>query len=162
MLDSKFIVATDLRKLVLDGYPAHNVLGCDLRESFIHLGFELYSDKDTCKISFFTDNVLELPLEKDIAISTVPNNKVQSLIELKGRVSHIYAGALFHLFDEEIQRAIAVRLALLLKEGSGGIIFGRHQGNKHSGIFDDGTERHVDQSAFSCKLDSYLCMYVYS
>ena len=130
-------MGTDVRKLVLDGYPGQNVIGCDLRKTFIDAGFKLFRDEETCPIKFITGDIFELPLQHAAPSPVIPLRGVSGLDDLKGRLSHIYAGALFHLFNEDTQYAIAVRLALLLKDGSGGIIFGRHQGKEGPGIIDD-------------------------
>ena len=68
---------------------------------------------------------------------------VTDLTQLRGKLTHIYAGALFHLFDEAVQRALAFRLALLLKRDTGAVIFGRHQGLEEAGMIDDHLARYV-------------------
>jgi hypothetical protein len=62
---------------------------------------------------------------------------VEKLNDLRGSLSFIYTGALFHLFDAPTQRAIALRLCTLWLAQPGGIIFGRHQGAKHAGEIPD-------------------------
>ena len=39
-------MGTDVRKLVADGYPGANVLGCDLRRAFIDSGYTLADAAD--------------------------------------------------------------------------------------------------------------------
>jgi len=140
-LDLGCCMGTDVRKLVLDGYPGNNVAGCDLRRTFIDAGYKLFGDKASSAITFLTGDIFELPLQPAVSPSLVPFQDVTALDDLKGRLSHIYAGALFHLFNEDTQYAIAIRLALLLKDGPGGIIFGRHQGKEEAGVLDDGMGR---------------------
>ena len=53
---------------------------------------------------------------------------VNSLTELRGRVSAIYASFFFHLFNEEKQLELGKRLAALLDPRPGSIIFGSHSG----------------------------------
>lgn len=53
---------------------------------------------------------------------------VNTLTELLGHVSVIYASSLFHLFNEEKQLELAKRLAALLDPRPGSIIFGSHVG----------------------------------
>jgi len=140
-LDLGCFVGTDLRKLVLDGYPAANVSGCDLRKTFFDIGFKLYEDEKTCSITFLTGDIFDL----DVAPSQPPPGMALSdardLSDLKGTLSHIYAGALFHLYDEDTQYALALRLISLLKEGPGAIVFGRHQGKEEAGIIDENMGR---------------------
>jgi len=136
-------MGTDVRKLVSDGYPASNVLGCDLRQGFIDAGYSLFQDKETCKIHFFTSDIFEVPA----TISTTPAllsdlSSITDLRQLEGSIDHFYAGALFHLFDEPTQYAIAIRIAgTLLKRKEGSVIFGRHQGLHEEGMIADGIGR---------------------
>jgi len=141
ILDLGCCMGTDVRKLVLDGYPASQVVGCDLRPEFISSGHKLYNDEATCPIHFFSDDMFNIPAEAQPAAS-VPSGdfslrSVTSLGHLVGRMAYIYTGALFHLFDEDTQFAIALRLAVLLKREPGSTIFGRHQGLETAGYIND-------------------------
>lgn len=129
-------MGTDVLKLVDDGYPANLVAGCDLRRAYIDLGYKLYRDEYTCPIHFFTSDIFDLPLESS-SVPTASLKDVSSLADLVGRVSYIYTGALFHLFDKDTQYAIALRLALLLNRNRGSVVFGRHQGKEPEGYIDD-------------------------
>lgn len=117
-------VGTDVRKLVYDGYPAKNVYGCDLYQAYLDCGYQLYQDKTTCGITFFADDVFEMPYPPPTTKS-MPE-KVTALSHLVGHVSHIYAGELFHLFSETQQHQLAQRLAALLKRSPGAVIYGKH------------------------------------
>ncbi len=131
-------VGTDVRKLAYDGYPASHILGCDLREEYIELGYTLFRDKETCPIRFFASDVFALPTSPPPPRSDALDiTTVSDLSNLYGSLTHIYTGALFHLFDKESQHGLAVRLARLLKREPGAIIFGRHQGLDHEGYIDD-------------------------
>ena len=157
-------MGTDVRKLVLDGYRAANVAGCDLRSTFIDIGRNkesgLFRDVDTCEITFFAADILELSLSRSVQISQGSKGTLRESVasalsagqtfgleNLKGCMTHVYTGALFHLFDEDTQYAIALRVALLLdlKRDDRGdeqskedrIIFGRHQGKEEAGVIDD-------------------------
>lgn len=145
------LVGTDLRKLALDGYNPKNLIGCDLRRDFIDIGYELFNDKNTCEISFFTADVFKLAPTLISTPSAVPLASVTKLEELKGRLTHIYAGALFHLFAEAAQYALACRLVSMLKQESGAVIFGRHQGSKIAGYLDDHMGRCVSHSPKSSR-----------
>lgn len=143
-------VGTDARKLVRDGYPASQVLGCDLRPEYIQLGHELFGDAGTCPIRFFTSNVFDLPLPSSADIAASPGPAaVSDLPQLRGTLTHIYTGALFHLFDEETQYGLAVRLATLLKRRPGAVVFGRHAGLVEEGYIDD----HLGRYAALCRFD---------
>ncbi|KAH7890451.1 hypothetical protein F5I97DRAFT_1972805 [Phlebopus sp. FC_14] len=146
-LDIGCCMGTDLRHLVLSGFPAGSVIGCDVREEFIELGYKLYGDRDICKIPFFVGDVFDIVLAPGFAVSDVANvplTSVSSLDQLRGRVKYIYSGALFHLFDEGTQEAIARRLSTLLniQEGSGkAVVFGRHSAKAEEGMIDDTMKR---------------------
>jgi hypothetical protein len=130
-------VGTDARRLVFDGYPASNVLGCDLRQSYIDQGHELYQDSNTCQIRFFTSDVFDIPARPAVATNALPLSDVTTFSELQNRVTHMYTALLFHLFDEASQFAIAIRVATLLRKQSGAVVFGRHQGMPRASLITD-------------------------
>ena len=141
-------MGTETRKVVLDGLPGSRVIGCDIEPRFIDAGYKLYDDRATTGISFFVDDIFKLdPIAaRGEMPAQVALHEVKSLNELKGRMTYIYAGALFHLFDEKSQQAIAERLATLMKVPSGGsigdapvagcIIFGKQQALESHGVID--------------------------
>lgn len=133
-------VGSDVRKLVYDGYPAERVLACDLRREYIDLGHALYRDAETCSIRFFTSDIFAYtpPTESPAAHpAELQLSEVLDLAQLQGALTYIYTGALFHLFDESTQYAIALRLAWLLRRAPGAVIFGRHAGLVEAGMIDD-------------------------
>jgi len=143
MLTRSRIVGTDLRHIVQSGYPSTSVIGCDIRDDFIDLGHTLYADRDTCPIPFFVGDIFDTTLRPfpQVADDGCPSlQDVRSLNELRGRVKYVYTGALFHLFDEGTQEAIARRLVTLLDvtEGVGpAVLFGRHVAKEEEGVIDD-------------------------
>lgn len=142
-LDIGCCMGADVRKLVSDSYPASNVLGCDRRLEFIDLGHKLFRDRDSCPIRFLTSDIFDLsvPSAFNETLRSVheapPLIRVDQLSQLLGSLTHIYTGALFHLFDETTQYAIALRVAYLLKRESGTIVFGRHRDLECEGMIDD-------------------------
>ena len=147
-------MGTDVRKLVRDGYPAANVLGCDLRLEYIELGHALFGDTPASSpIRFFTANVFDLPVESPRSGTSTTaaagdlgpgaGTAVTDLAQLRGALTHVYTGALFHLFNEDAQRALALRLAVLLRREPGAVVFGRHQGLEEAGVIDDHLGRYV-------------------
>lgn len=130
-------MGSDVRKIVADGYPAANVLGVDLRQEFLDLGYKLYGPSRD--IRFFTSDIFEVPYPspQDVPVDDTPLSKATSLSQLRGRITHFYTGALFHLFDEPTQYALALRVAELLKREPGAVVFGRHQGLQKAGMIDD-------------------------
>jgi hypothetical protein len=140
----RWLVGTDVRRIVFDSYPAHNILGCDLRDTYITLGHKLFSDKSTCPIHFFTSDIFDVALDvASPAASNIPLKDVTRLEQLRDRLHHVYAGALFHLFDEDTQFAIALRIGVLLRRQAGAVVFGRHQGREQEGMIPDHMKRYV-------------------
>lgn len=127
-----------MRKLVLDGYPAEHVYGCDLRQDFLDMGHALFGDREMCAIRFFAANIFDGSWEhpKDGGFAS-------ELEHFRSSMTHIYTGALFHLFDEERQYELALRLATLLEKSPGALIFGRQRGTRKEGTFSDGVYRYV-------------------
>jgi len=138
-LDLGCCMGTDVRKLVDDGYPGSKVFGCDLRQTFIDAGYDLFHDAGTCKIHFFTSDIFDVQVTPPSGPPPVANfSSVTELKQLRGAIDHFYAGALFHLFNESTQHAIALRVAsTLLNRKRGSVIFGRHQGLTQEGLLDD-------------------------
>lgn len=120
-------VGTDARKVVADGYPAQNVFACDLRQEFLDYGHRLYNDASTCGIHFLTANAFDIPYPPQGPIVTDLAN-VKEVGQLRGRVTHLYAGLFFHLFDEAVQYDLALRLGTLVKHESGTVLYGRQMG----------------------------------
>ncbi|KLO18497.1 hypothetical protein SCHPADRAFT_120106 [Schizopora paradoxa] len=157
-LDIGCCMGTDVRKLVLDGYPAANVAGCDLRSTFMDMGKnELFGDAGSCEITFFIADIFDLSptpvtsiaekadslsrgnsLRDALRNSNPVDGDGLSFTQLRGRLTHVYVGAVFHLFDEPTQYSVALRVAALVKNAPGSVIFGRHQGKEEAGDLDDG------------------------
>ncbi|VDC06432.1 unnamed protein product [Peniophora sp. CBMAI 1063] len=141
LLDIGCCMGTDVRKAAYDGYPGSQIVGCELVPEFLALGHKLYADAQTSPIRFIQGDVFTVKLPspvQPVSPSSTPLPQVNSLDGLLGRVAAIYTGALFHLFDESTQHALALRLALLVRQGQPAIIFGRHQGLAEAGMIDDG------------------------
>ncbi|KDQ57217.1 hypothetical protein JAAARDRAFT_131509 [Jaapia argillacea MUCL 33604] len=138
-LDLGCCMGTDVRKLALDGYPARNILGCDLREEYITLGYKLFQDRKKSEIRFLAADIFDVPLTHKPS-NADPTSATQ-LAQLQGSLTHVYTGALFHLFDEATQYAIAARVGVLLKREKGAVVFGRHQGLEDAGMIDDHMKR---------------------
>jgi len=130
LVDVGCCMGTDLRRLLLDGYPSDRssptLIGCDLRAEFIQCGHELYQDGPTSDkpvpITFFQSDLFD---------------ERATLFSLKGQANYIHTAMVFHLFDQETQLKMAERLVDLLglPERIDGIasnreyiVFGRHDG----------------------------------
>ncbi|TCD66533.1 hypothetical protein EIP91_001254 [Steccherinum ochraceum] len=154
-LDLGCCMGTDVRKLVYDGYTASNVVGVDLRQEFIDLGYDLYRDRDTSPIRFFTDDIFTVSPDSTKFQDSVEFSQATKLTQLGGKVSHFYLGALFHLYDEDTQFQIALAVATLLKREKGSIAFGRHQGFEKEGLVDD----HLGRTRYAHSPESWTKMW---
>jgi len=128
--DSYGKVGNDIRKAVLDGWPANNIVASDLRKGFWDIGHELFnSTPETFPVVFVEGNVFDdnlLSINSVNSESPSPLSNITTLSALVKRVSAIHASALFHLFPEDQQLSLARRLAALLIYQPGSIIFGQH------------------------------------
>ncbi|KAI0084617.1 hypothetical protein BDY19DRAFT_521616 [Irpex rosettiformis] len=155
LVDVGCCMGSDVRKIVSDGYPAINVLGVDLRQEFLDLGYRLYGPSRD--INFFTSDIFEIPypVPKAAPADDTPFSSVKDLLQLRGRITHFYTGALFHLFDESTQYALALRVAELLKREPGGVVFGRHQGLVEAGYIND----HLGRNRYGHSETSWLLLW---
>ncbi|KAH8885337.1 hypothetical protein GQ53DRAFT_785643 [Thozetella sp. PMI_491] len=93
-----------LRQLAFDGAPTENLYGCDLRQEFLDLGYDLFKDRDTFKGTFVAGDMLD------------PDNT--SLKVLDGKLNIIHAASFFHLFGWEDQVDIGARIIRFFKPGA--------------------------------------------
>ena len=126
-------MGTDARKLVADGYPAQNVIACDLHKELLDFGHRLYNDASTSKIHFFAANAFDIPyppppLESSTFHSISNLSEVTNISQMQGKATHLYAGFFFHMFSEEKQVDLALRFGSMVKHEPGAIIYGRHIG----------------------------------
>ncbi|KAI8640544.1 S-adenosyl-L-methionine-dependent methyltransferase [Parasitella parasitica] len=108
-LDIGCCTGTDLRKLILDGYPKDYLIGMDIEQCYINCGYELFKDNSkTCPIKFIVDDLFTF--EKTHVLCNT--------------ISIVHAGSVLHLFDlDQIKRFIH-KATWLLKPG--GILAGGH------------------------------------
>ncbi|KJA22934.1 hypothetical protein HYPSUDRAFT_40436 [Hypholoma sublateritium FD-334 SS-4] len=139
LLDIGCCFGNDIRKAVLDGWPVQNVIASDLNPGFWDCGHELFkSTPQSFPAAFIAGDVFDpaflAPCEPKAIIArnyatptpTTPLKDLRSLSALQGKASAIFAGAFFHLFNEERQLELAHRLASLLSPEKGSVIFGQH------------------------------------
>ncbi|KAK9849687.1 hypothetical protein MYU51_013165 [Penicillium brevicompactum] len=109
LLDAGCAFGYVLRQMVTDGAPATNLIGVDLRQEFLDLGYELFQDKGF-EARFIAGDLV---------------NADPSLAGIAGTVDIIHAAALFHLFGWDDQVEIGVRFVELLKPQANALIVGR-------------------------------------
>ncbi|KAI0085561.1 hypothetical protein BDY19DRAFT_965680 [Irpex rosettiformis] len=136
----------DSRKLVQDGYPAENIIASDIRKGLWEMGHKLFrSTSQSFPVHFIEGNIFDpqfIATTPPIATSTAVSpellpaiNSLTSLNSLQGRVSGVFTGAFFHLFDEDQQYQIAKSLAGLLSPEPGSILIGVQGGMKEKGFW---------------------------
>lgn len=92
------------------------MIGADLRQEFIDLGYELFKDRDMFEGRFVTGNMLEL---SDPALAT-----------LDGKADIIHAASIFHLFGYDDQIKLGERLVRFFKpDAREAMLIGRQVGN---------------------------------
>ncbi|KZV91241.1 hypothetical protein EXIGLDRAFT_676314 [Exidia glandulosa HHB12029] len=142
LLDLGCCLGNDARKVVADGFPATQVIACDLHADFWKLGYELFRDDvERCKIRFVQGDVFsDTFIAPNRSTESIPSGSPieasvenGSLIPLQGRVSAIHISAFFHLFNEAQQLEIARRCVALLSAERGSVIFGSHGGAVDAG-----------------------------
>jgi len=114
-------VGTDVREFIIDGGGAggsNKVVAVDLQQDFIDLGQQLYKGP-TPGIEFRVANLLD---PKDTRVD-----------DLKGKVTLLYTGAVFHLFEEHEQRLLAEKINSLFAKTGEVVAFGTHRGHKVAG-----------------------------
>jgi len=127
ILDIGCCMGTDIRQLILDGASAQNVMGVELEEEFIRVGYQLFGDPKKMADRFIICDVLSLDVEnQNMALSSFlyPRaNSVQSLsrknlnapggpglgvdVATPQQLDAIYCGSVFHLLDKEQSYALA-------------------------------------------------------
>ncbi len=115
---------------MVDGAPAEKLIGCDLHQGFLDLGYDLFQDRDSLASRFFVG---------DILASEFDNDEGSPFHELKGQIDNIHASSFFHLFSLSTQLLVAKRLLLLLRPLSGSLILGRQTANIKPGIYRHGS-----------------------
>ncbi|KAI5919322.1 hypothetical protein F4810DRAFT_505617 [Camillea tinctor] len=118
-LDLGCCFGQDIRKLAYDAGTSENLIGCDLEESFLQLGYELFVDSATLKSTFVPGNVFA----EDF------------LEQYHGKIDIIYLASFLHLFTEGQQKTVIGQIKKLLRPQSGSMVFGRHLGAEKGGPF---------------------------
>lgn len=108
-----------LRQLASDGAPAGNLVGSDLRQEYIDLGYELFRDRATFGARFLAGDMLAA---SDLALAP-----------LDGTVDIIHAASFFHLFSWADQVRLGARLVRFFKaDAEPALVFGRQRGARET------------------------------
>lgn len=101
--------------LAWEGYPAEYLVGSDINGHFIDCGYDLFRDRDNCKITFFVGDVFD----------PEPSSRYHH------RTVVVNAGSVIHLLNSAGSiREFVERIANLLRPG--GMFVGSHMGADRS------------------------------
>ncbi|KAH9990200.1 hypothetical protein BJV74DRAFT_837123 [Russula compacta] len=153
LLDAACCFGADARKVAQDGWPTNRIVATDIVPEFWELGHKLFRSSATS----FPATFIQADLLDQTQLNPEPPSgggpdliNLSPLNQLRGHVTAIHASALFHLFSEEKQRALALALGSLLAPVSGATIFGWSTGLTEVGYADfDGIISHPRQFCHS-------------
>ncbi|KAF1964713.1 hypothetical protein BU23DRAFT_594015 [Bimuria novae-zelandiae CBS 107.79] len=114
----------EIRQLVADGAPSENIYGCDLREEYVKLGYQLFQDRNRLQSHFLAADIFD---------------KSSSLADLRGTFDMVYAGSFFHLFNYDDQIEVSTTVARLFRPVKGSFIVGRQVGTVNAAAHDHRT-----------------------
>ncbi|KAG0123783.1 hypothetical protein HOY82DRAFT_494850 [Tuber indicum] len=129
LLDVGCCFGQAIRKLVVDGAPAANLYGMDLRPEFIDLGYELFLDRGTLSAHFIAPVDMLLLGEGGGAAGD------ESVSRLAGKMDIIHLGQFLHLFNWQEQVRAATNVAGFLSPAKGSLIVGHQVGSVITGEF---------------------------
>lgn len=119
LLDLGCCFGQDIRKLAYDAGTSSTLIGTDLEEAFLNLGYELFADRDRLEATFVPGDVF-----------------AEHFLEpYHGKIDIIYLGSFLHLFSEVQQKTVVRQLRKLLRPQAGSMVFGRHLGADKGGHF---------------------------
>ncbi|KAJ5606344.1 hypothetical protein N7510_009125 [Penicillium lagena] len=117
-LDLGCCFGQDIRKLIFDGVPADQLLGCDYERSLLEVGFALFHDKDTMfnrfiDADFFDDH--------------------GKLFQHKQTFDIIHIAMFLHLMNRHTQLLAIDRIFSLISKKPGSLIMGSQIGSFQAG-----------------------------
>ena len=121
-LDIGCCVGQDIRKLVYDGVLPQQIVGIELQQGFVSLGFELFRDAGSLDARFVIADML--------ADTDTGDDK---LVGLYGSADTVHIGHVLHLFSREQQVKFLQRVITLCKSQPGVVIVGHCIGNVKAG-----------------------------
>ena len=89
LLDAGCCFGQEIRYLVQDGVPSTQLYGFDLEPEFIHLGYQLFRDRDKVQATFVSGDILAEP--------TAPEG--QEIAGLQGQMNIIFASSFLYVWD---------------------------------------------------------------
>ncbi|CZT15202.1 uncharacterized protein RCC_12308 [Ramularia collo-cygni] len=123
LIDLGCCFGQDIRKLIVDGCPAENLLGTELEPAFINFGYDLFRDRESLQASTFKTG--------DFFDSETPYNLPEQSFDF------MHSASFFHLFTWDEQLDAFSRGIRLLKRKPGCLIFGRQAIRDVAGPFEE-------------------------
>ncbi|KAJ3567043.1 hypothetical protein NPX13_g6912 [Xylaria arbuscula] len=118
-LDIGCCFGQDLRQLVYDGVPSEHLIGIDIEQPLIELGYRLFLDRQKLNSQFIIADVFK-------------GSSQGTWADLQARgIDVLHCSAFFHLFPLEQQLEAAIEIVSLMKVG--GVIVGRQSGSVKPG-----------------------------
>ncbi|KAJ2903744.1 hypothetical protein MKZ38_009396 [Zalerion maritima] len=114
LVDVGCCMGTDIRKLILDGYPSKCIVGLDIETRFLHLGRILYNESESSPVAQFR--------QADMLHPEFAN----TYYDLKDKFQFVHTANVIHLFDIRGQEIFFRNLLYLVKPG--GTVWGRQVG----------------------------------
>jgi len=99
---------TDVRKLILDGWPKEDITAVDIEPGYWQFGMDMYSDKEKLNVPTIWSDLTKDDFNSDKKLS--------------GSFDFIYTGAVLHCLTEDQAVGFVKNIKEILK--SGGVYFG--------------------------------------
>lgn len=116
----------DLRLLSTQGIPPSQLYGCDIDQTSINTGYDLFLDKEKPHATF---------VQGDLLAPSDEYRQSNLVKTLQGKIDVVFAGSLFQLWDYEDQVLVATRLVDLCREKEGIMISGCQVGSLFGGRY---------------------------
>ncbi|KAI0742060.1 hypothetical protein C8Q80DRAFT_1274380 [Daedaleopsis nitida] len=154
LLDVGCKFGINVRKAILDGYPATSILASDANSELWNLGLKFFKTPISgSPISFLAGDIFSpYFLEAVYPFYSPPSSPapalptLTSLTPLHGQVSVVVACYVFHLLDEAHQLQLARAIAGLLSPEPGSMVIGVHYARPEECSRTDSTPRADGQS----------------
>lgn len=109
--------ATDVRKVVVDGWPSEQIWCLDVTEAYFNLGLELFGDQETFNVNRAFGNILD-----ETFFPSTPQHTTQDVLPRNAFAVASVAAVLHVLAREDSEALLKKIFNILLK--SGGLLFG--------------------------------------